>query len=230
MMKRSLFSFSLFLFFLHLTKTLALSPAAPTSPLGPANIMKILEKAGNFTTFIRLIKATHVDIQLSSQLKSSGDGITILVPSDSAFSILRADTLNSLADKEKVELVQFHVLTQFLLLSQFDTVSNPVMTLAGSSGRLLLNITVTGNVVNITTGIDYATISDTIYTDNQVAIYQIDKMLLPFDLFAPGPVPAKPAESPENDVPKDASSSTSLVLNYIVVLFELCRVAEIVLL
>ncbi|KAF2283343.1 hypothetical protein GH714_002435 [Hevea brasiliensis] len=162
---------------------------------------------------------------ISSQLKSSGDGITILVPSDSAFSILRADTLNSLADKEKVELVQFHVLTQFLLLSQFDTVSNPVMTLAGSSGRLLLNITVTGNVVNITTGIDYATISDTIYTDNQVAIYQIDKMLLPFDLFAPGPVPAKPAESPENDVPKDASSSTSLVLNYIVVLFELCRVA-----
>lgn len=228
MMKQFLFSFSLFLFFLHLTKTLALSPAAPPSPIGPANIMKILEKAGDFTTFIRLIKATHVDIQLSSQLKSSSDGITILVPSDTAFSSLKADSLNSLADKEKVELVQFHVLTQFLLFSQFDTVSNPVMTLAGSGGKLILNITVTGNVVNITTGIDYATISDTIYSDNQVAIYQIDKVLLPFDLFAPGPASAKPAESPDNDVPKDVSKSSSLVLHYSIVLFEVGIVAVIV--
>ncbi|EEF29768.1 hypothetical protein RCOM_0550040 [Ricinus communis] len=91
---------------------------------------------------------------------------------------------------------QFHVLTQFPLCPQFDTVCNPVMISAGSGRSLLLSISVNGNIVNITAGLDLETMLNAIYTDNQVAIYQIDKILLPFEPFAP--IPAKPAEGPDD--------------------------------
>lgn len=60
-----------------------------------------------------------------------------------------------------------------------------------------LNVTSYGNSVNITTGITNTSVSGAVYTDGQLAIYQIDQVLLPWDLFgakppAPAPAPVKP--------------------------------------
>jgi uncharacterized surface protein with fasciclin (FAS1) repeats len=113
----SLFSFSLVLLFLHCTQTLSQSPTsapakAPTAasapppaatssaqasppvmvPVqvskGPVNVIKILQKAGGFAVFIRLIKSTQEDIQVFSQLNDSRDGVTIFAPTDGAFSAI----------------------------------------------------------------------------------------------------------------------------------------------
>lgn len=105
-------------------------------------------------------------------------------------------------------------------MSQFQTVSNPLRTQAGNSnaGQFPLNVTTSGSQVNLTTGVVNAVVSNTIYTDGQLAVYQVDKVLLPVDLFgnigAPAPAPTKPvkavsgADSPAGGA-KDSSSDDS---------------------
>lgn len=238
---------SYILLFLHFTQTFSQSPTAapahapakaPPAPppastsaqaqppvmvpvqvsKGPVNVIKILQKAGHFTFFSRLIKTTQEDIQVFSQLNDSRDGVTLFAPTDGAFSaIIKSGTLNSLTDHEKIELVQFHIIPRILTTANFQTVSNPITTLAGSGSRFALNVITTENLVNVTTGLTNTTISGIVYIDSQLAIYQVDKVLLPFDLFAPkppapAPAPPKPkkdegAESPV--VPKDISGAVS---------------------
>ena len=83
--------------------------------------------------------------------------------------------------------------------------------------------------MNVTTGVVDTTVSNTIYSDNQLAVYQVDKVLLPMKLFgatapaaspAEAPAPTKPeknvragaADSPSgsSDTSADASSAVSL--------------------
>uniref|UniRef100_A0A2K1WT10 FAS1 domain-containing protein n=1 Tax=Populus trichocarpa TaxID=3694 RepID=A0A2K1WT10_POPTR len=153
-------SFSIFLLFLHCPNTFAQSPAAapaqapavvasppaatPTqaaAPHGITNVTKILEKAGHFTIFIRLLRSTQDENRLFSALNDSSTGLTIFAPTDSAFSELKSGTLNTLSDGDKSELVKFH----------FQTVSNPLGTWAGTGSRLPLNVRSYTNSVNVTT-------------------------------------------------------------------------------
>ncbi|KAJ9188878.1 hypothetical protein P3X46_000234 [Hevea brasiliensis] len=92
-----------------------------------------------------------------------------------------------------LELVQFHIVPTFISTSQSDTVTNHLKTHAGSGGRFQLNVTTSGNLVNITTGLINTTISDTVYTDDHLAIYKVDKVLLPLDIFTPKPPAPAPA-------------------------------------
>ncbi|KDP44074.1 hypothetical protein JCGZ_05541 [Jatropha curcas] len=220
---QSFFSFSLLLIlFLHSTNTLAQSPAtapvqppplapvqpppappvqAPSAPVtkspGPTDVVKILEKAGHFTILVRLLKSTQEDSELLSELNNTNNGVTIFAPNDNAFSNLKAGTLNSLSDSQKAELLKFHIIPTFISLSQFQTVSNPVRTQAGTGGRLDLNVTTVGSFVNITTGLTNASVLGTVYTDNQLAIYQVDRVLLPLDVFTPKPPAPAPAPATE---------------------------------
>ncbi|KAF9669892.1 hypothetical protein SADUNF_Sadunf13G0011800 [Salix dunnii] len=246
----SFFSFSLL--FLHCTSTFAQSPAAatpaqapaavvapppaatPTQPAQPhggiTNVTKILEKAGHFTIFIRLLRSTQEDNHLFSALNDSSSGVTIFAPTDSAFSELKSGTLNTLSDGDKSELVKFHVVPTFLSTSQFQTVTNPLGTWAGTGNRLPLNVTSYPNSVNITTGLTNTSLSGTVYTDSQLAIYKIEKVLLPKDIFAskaPAPAPVAPApEKPTKAVPSatvespvapvDISSALLFTQNHVV--------------
>ncbi|KAL6979313.1 hypothetical protein U1Q18_020978 [Sarracenia purpurea var. burkii] len=187
--------------------TLAQTPAQPPLPAGPPNITKILEKAGQFTVFLRLLGTTQVGSQINGQLNNSNDGMTVFAPVDNAFSSLPSGTLNSLTNEQKVELVQFHVIPSFLSISQFQTVSNPVRTQAGDTrnGQFPLNVTTSGNQVNITTGIVNTTVDNAIYTDNQLAVYQVDKVLLPLSIF--GTPPPAPAPSPASSKKKKSAAA-----------------------
>ncbi|KAK9940167.1 hypothetical protein M0R45_016840 [Rubus argutus] len=224
MMKQNLqplFSLPLLLFFLsHCTRISAQGPAASPNPVpaadapappGPTNVTKILEKSGNFNLLIRLLKTTQVDTQLYSQLNDSNSRLTILAPTDAAFSKLKTGVLNSLTDSQKVELLQFHLLPDFLSISNFQTLSNPVRTQAGDGFEYPLNITTSGNSVNITTGLVNTSISGTVYSDNQLAIYQLDSVLQPYGIFAPKPLPPAPAPSPEKAKHKKKASEDSPV-------------------
>ncbi|KAL5711429.1 Fasciclin-like arabinogalactan protein 11 [Ranunculus cassubicifolius] len=190
-----------------ITTSLAQSPAQAPAPAGPLNVTKILEKAGQFTMFIRLLKNTQVADQINTQLNNSNQGMTLFAPPDNAFSNLKSGTLNSLTDQEKVELIQFHVIPTFMSLSQFQTVSNPLRTQAGNADSSPLNVTTGGNQVNITTGVVDTTVSNTIYTDNKLAVYQVDQVLLPNDLF--GAPPPALAPKPEKGSPPSADSPAS---------------------
>jgi uncharacterized surface protein with fasciclin (FAS1) repeats len=188
------------------------SPAVAPAPPGPTNVTKILEKAGQFTVFIRLLKSTGVANQLYGQLNNSDNGITIFAPSDSSFTGLKAGTLNSLTDEQQVELIQFHVIPSYVSSSNFQTISNPLRTQAGDSadGHFPLNVTTSGNTVNITSGVTNTTVSGNVYSDGQLAVYQVDKVLLPQQVFDPRPPAPAPAPSvSKSKKKKDDSDSSS---------------------
>jgi uncharacterized surface protein with fasciclin (FAS1) repeats len=192
----------------------AKAPAQPAKipvQTGPTDVTKILKKAGGYSVFIRLLKSTGVAGQLFGQLNDSSIGFTIFAPTDSAFSNLKAGTLNSLSDLQKTQLIQFHILNTVVTLTNFQTLSNPVPTEAGdvSNNEFPLNITTAGNQVNISTGLVNTTVGGTVYSDDQLAIYQVSKVLLPLDIFAPKP---KVAAAPVSSKPKtneDAAESPS---------------------
>ncbi|KAA3471943.1 fasciclin-like arabinogalactan protein 11 [Gossypium australe] len=196
---RKLLAFA-FLFFFFWDKTLA--QIAPAPPLKVDNITSILEKGGQFTTFIKLLKATQVADQLNNQLSTPdpNDGLTVFAPSDNAFSGLKSGTLNSLSDQEKLQLVQFHILPTLMSTSQFQTASNPLRTQAGDvkGGKFPLNVTADGNQVNVTTGVVNATVENSVFSDRRIAVYQVDKVLLPFEIFGTAPEPAPAPVVPEN--------------------------------
>lgn len=206
-MGQILFSLPLLLLLCTTTTILAQTTPAP-APSGPTNITAILEKAGQYNTLIRLLKITQVGDQINTQLNNSNQGLTVFAPTDNAFSGLPAGTLNSLSDQQKVSLIQFHILPNFLTTSQFQTVSNPLRTQAGdsASGSFPLNVTTAGNQVNITTGVNEATVANTVYTDSQLAVYQVDKVLLPLSIFGT-PSPAQAPVAPKDTKKKAAADS-----------------------
>ncbi|XP_057751200.1 fasciclin-like arabinogalactan protein 11 [Arachis stenosperma] len=199
------------------------TPAASPKPLVPSlpsnspsenipdtptvDVIAILRQAKSFNTLIRLMKITQLINQLNSQLiTSKSGGLTILAPDDAAFSQLKPGFLNSLSDGQKLELVQFHVISDYVSSSNFDTLTNPVRTLAGAKpGKVELNVISYGGSVNISTGAVNTTINGIIYTDKHLAIYKVGKVLLPLDFFAVAKTPAEaPSLAPE---PSDSAKA-----------------------
>ncbi|XP_043696704.1 fasciclin-like arabinogalactan protein 12 [Telopea speciosissima] len=198
------------------TTTLGQTPATAPAPSGPTNISAILEKAGQYSILIRLLRSTQIENQINTQLNNSKQGLTLFAPPDNAFSNLQAGTLNSFTDQQKVELIQFHMLPNYVPLSSFQTVSNPLRTQAGNSnsGQFPLNVTTSGNNVNITTGVVNTTVANTIYTDGQLAVYQVDQVLLPLDFFttpapAPAPSEAKKKKKSHSSAPSSSTADAS---------------------
>ncbi|CAN6463161.1 unnamed protein product [Victoria cruziana] len=193
--------------------TAPVTPAAPAPGSGPVNVTAILEKNGQFGIFIRLLKSTQVGDQLANELNNSNQGMTIFAPTDDAFNSLKAGTLNSLTDSQKVSLVQFHIVPQFLTTSQFQTVSNPLRTQAGGAdGQFPLNVTTSGNQVNISTGVDETTLDSSLYSANSLAIYRVNKVLLPIAFFgtpAPAEAPAPAALEKKGKRAKTVGSPSS---------------------
>lgn len=146
--------------------------------------------------------------QINSQISNSNSELTFFAPTDNAFSSLKTGTLNSLSDQQKVMLVQFHLIPSFISLTNFQTLSNPVQTQASDTFEFPLNITTSGNQVNITTGLVNTSISGTVYSDNQLAIYQVEKVLQPLGIFAPRPPAPAPAPATPKEKKKSAASKS----------------------
>lgn len=201
-------AFCLFLFCSAIDES---SPHPSSLATSSKNIVEILQKAGGFSSLLRLLKATQMDVRINSEIRKSDQGLTIFAPSDAAFSALQPGTLNTLSNEQQVQLVQFHVLTSYLSPSQFATATNPLHTQAGSSadGQFALNVTTDGGGghVNLTSGVVNATLADNVFSDGHLAVYHVDKVLLPQLIFAPAP-PA-PAPAPEKPKKKKKAKESS---------------------
>ncbi|XP_022988922.1 fasciclin-like arabinogalactan protein 13 [Cucurbita maxima] len=180
-------------FLLFSVTTLAQTPAAPApSSPGPLNITGILEKGGQFTTLIRLLNETKINTQLDNQLNNTPQGMTILAPTDNAFNSLKPGALNGLNDQEKTQLLLYHVLTKFYTLTDLQTVSNPVRTLAGDWG---LNFTGQANQVNVSTGVVMVAVNNKVREQSPLSIYAVEQVLLPEALFGDHPAAPPPKAS-----------------------------------
>lgn len=124
---------------------------------------------------------------------------------DSAFSKLKAGFLNSIDDRQKVELSQFHTISSFIAISNFETQAGD------DPKRIQLNVTTYGgSTVSMTTRVVNATVTGTVYTDSKLAVYQVDKVLLPIvaKAEAPAPAAATKGDSPKSDQKSSSSNGT----------------------
>ncbi|XP_027342721.1 fasciclin-like arabinogalactan protein 13 [Abrus precatorius] len=197
-------------FLLHLSPQAQAQAPAP-SPSGPLNLTAILEKGGQFTTLIRLLQDTQQLTQIQSQLKSNSQGFTLFAPTDNAFQNLKSGAINDLTDEQKVQLILYHVTPKYYSLSDLLTVSNPVRTQAsGSDGSWGLNFTGQGNQVNVSSGVVETPINNALREKFPLAVYQVDKVLLPMELFgakSPSSAPSPKSSKTTPEIPSTAKAS-----------------------
>ena len=199
------------------------SPAPAPAP-GPTyvNLTELLNVAGPFHTFLNYLESTKVIDTLQNQANNTDEGLTLFVPKDSAFSSLKKPSLSNLTQDQLKQLCLFHALPHYYSLADFRNLSGigGVNTFAG--GDYSLNFTDVSGTIHMTSGWSVTKISSSVWSTEPVAIYQVDKVLLPEAIFgtdippmpAPAPAPdvAPTADAPA-DAPKDADTPTTSPLN-----------------
>ncbi|KAL0302101.1 UNVERIFIED_CONTAM: Fasciclin-like arabinogalactan protein 6 [Sesamum angustifolium] len=130
--------------------------------------------------------------------------MTVFAPTDNAFNNLPSGTLNNLTDQQHVQLVLYHICPKYYSLDSLLTVSNPVRTQAsGQDGGVFgLNFTGQGNQVNVSTGIVEVPLYNALRKDFPLAVYQVDKVLLPEEFYeAKAPAASPPAADGSSSPP-----------------------------
>ncbi|KAK8541658.1 hypothetical protein V6N13_137748 [Hibiscus sabdariffa] len=195
----------------------AMSPS-PTPAPAPApeyvNLTYLLSVAGPFHTFLDYLESTKVMDTFQNQANNTEQGITIFVPKDGAFKALKKPSLSNLSDDQLKSLILFHAIPRFYTLADFNDLSakGPISTFAG--GGYTLNFTDNSGTVHLNSGWSRTKVSSAVHSTHPVAIYQIDKVLLPEAIFGtdippmPAPAPA-PDISPSADAPSADSKGTA---------------------
>ncbi|WOH03160.1 hypothetical protein DCAR_0522554 [Daucus carota subsp. sativus] len=196
----------------------------PTPAPAPApehvNLTELLSVAGPFHTFLDYLVSTKVIETLQNQANDTEEGLTLFVPKDKAFSSLKTPSLSNLTAAQLKSLCLFHALPHYYSLADFKNLSqaSPIMTFAG--GAYTLNFTDNSGSILVGSGWTNTKVSSSVHSTDPVAVYQVDKVLLPEAIFgtdippmpAPAPAPevdsAAPADAPDADS-KHASSESS---------------------
>ncbi|MBA0578627.1 hypothetical protein Goshw_000166 [Gossypium schwendimanii] len=193
---------------------MAMSPSpTPTPAPAPApeyvNLTYLLSVAGPFHTFLNYLESTKVLDTFQNQANNTDQGITIFVPKDSAFKALKKPSLSNLTNDQLKSLILFHAMPKFYSLADFNKLSTkgPVSTLAGS--QYSLNFTDNSGTVHLDSGWSKTKVSSAVHSTDPVAIYQVDKVLLPEAIFGTDipPMPPAPAPAPDISPAADAPSA-----------------------
>ncbi|KAI3801514.1 hypothetical protein L1987_29621 [Smallanthus sonchifolius] len=179
-------------------------------PLG-LNISKALIDGHNFNVMASILAASGVVQEFESD--EGGAGITLFVPTDDAFADLPATAnFQSLPADKKADVLRFHVLHSYYPLGSLQSIVNPVQpTLATEdkgAGSFTLNISRVNGSVAINTGIIQASVTQTVFDQNPVAIFGISRVLLPKEIFGKNAVMYN--SPPINGAPSPVTSSSPL--------------------
>ncbi|CAN6443534.1 unnamed protein product [Victoria cruziana] len=191
-----------------LCSALLLSPApahAQEAPPPPQlNLIDTLQKAGQYSTLIRLLRSTRVGDQLAYQLNDYARA-TFFAPTDAAFDGLPPGFLNALTMDRQVKLLNSHVVPHFFTWSDFKNGVPPQQTQAsGPKGPYLLTFTfVSDQRVKASTGSMETVFSNALNLTPPLAIYQVDEVLIPTGMFGPSSAP------PSSQAPASASAPSS---------------------
>lgn len=192
------------------------SPAPSPAPTH-VNITALLSVAGPFHTFLNYLQSTKTIDTFQNQANDTDEGLTLFVPKDGAFSNLKKPlpSLSNLTQDQLKELCLFHALPHYYSLSDFKNLSGvgPVRTFAG--GDYALNFTDVSGTIHMTSGWSDTKISSSVFSTPPVAIYQVDKVLLPEAIFGtdippmPAPAPAPEVAAPVADAPGNGGKTKS---------------------
>lgn len=185
--------------------------ASETRPPLGLNITKALIDAHDFNVAASMLAASGVEEEFEGD--EAGAGITLFVPTDEAFSELPSRLkFQSLPADRKAVVLKFHVLHSYYPLGSLESIVNPMYpTLATEStgaGSFTLNISRVNGSVAIDSGIVRATVTQTVFDQNPVAIFGISKVLLPREYFGSNPIEVnRPSSGLIGALPPDISLS-----------------------
>lgn len=169
---------------------------APAPSASDVNITALLEKAG-CKTFASLIVSNGVIKTYESAVEK---GLTIFAPNDEAFKADGVPDLSKLTNAEVVSLLLYHAVSGYTPIGALKTNKNPIDTLATSGvGKFDITTTTAGDAVTLHTGVGPSRIADTVLDATPLAIFTVDSVLLPSELFGKSPSPAptpEPVSSP----------------------------------
>ncbi|KAE8727380.1 Fasciclin-like arabinogalactan protein 6 [Hibiscus syriacus] len=211
-MASSLVSSVVLSLFLAFIATVSAQTAPAPAPSGPLNFTGILDKNGQYTYFLRFLADTQVGSQIQNQLNTTSEGFTVFAPTDNAFNNLKPGLVNSLDPQKKVQLIQYHVLPKYYSLNDLQFVSNPVRTQATSQEGAVFGLNFTGqnNQVNVSSGVTETLVNNALYQKKPLAVYQVDKVLLPEEFFgAKSPAAAPSPATKKSSGPKSNSTASS---------------------
>ncbi|KAL0390452.1 UNVERIFIED_CONTAM: Fasciclin-like arabinogalactan protein 4 [Sesamum calycinum] len=165
--------------------------ASETRPPLGLNITKALIDGHDFNVAASMLGASGVVSEFEAD--ETGAGITMFVPTDEAFADLPSTVkFQSLAADKKAVVLRFHVLHSYYPLGSLESIVNPVQpTLAteqNGAGSFTLNISRVNGSVGIDTGVVQASVTQTVFDQNPVAIFGVSKVLLPREFFGRNPV------------------------------------------
>ncbi|KAG5602992.1 hypothetical protein H5410_034362 [Solanum commersonii] len=172
--------------------------ASETRPPLGLNITKTLIDAHNFNVAASMLTASGVEEEFERD--EGGAGLTLFVPTDEAFSDMSSSMkFQSLPAEKKAVVLRFHVLHSYYPLGSLESIVNPVQpTLAteqNGAGSFTLNISRVNGSVGINTGIVQASVTQTVFDQNPVAIFGVSKVLLPQEFFGKNPIGSGSGES-----------------------------------
>ncbi|XP_061366046.1 fasciclin-like arabinogalactan protein 1 isoform X2 [Gastrolobium bilobum] len=180
---------------------------APTPAPSQQNLTAIMSKHG-CKVFADTLSATAD--ALSTFTDSLAGGLTVFCPMDDAFKAFLPKYKN-LTAAGKASLLEFHGVPVYLSLDLLKSNNGPENTLA-TDGANKFDFTVQndGEQVTLKTKATTAKITDTLIDEQPLAIFAIDKVLLPRELFkaeAPSPSPAPKSKKKKGaNAPADSSS------------------------
>jgi len=208
-LKAGIFTVAMLAIVLSSPTTAQKSPPAPATPVLPpapapapaphhVDLADLLSVAGPFHTFLEYLQKTNVIETFQNQANNTKEGITIFVPKDSAFAALKKTTFANLTQDQLKSLLLYHALPKYYSLAEFNKLStlNPVATFAGS--QYTLNLTYDMGTIQVKSMWSNPKISSSVYSTRPVAVYEVNKVLLPMQIFKSDP-PLAPAPAPAPD-------------------------------
>lgn len=195
-------------------------PAAGLAQAGapPVNLTDVLVRAGGFGTALGLLRDTGV-AEAVQRVVDAGAGVTLFLPNDTVWArtFTRAQ-LDALSAAQKTALLQYHAVPAYYPIDFFKVLdaATTLPTLASSSAEaddyvVSVNPPVggVGGKVFVGTGIVSAAVADrAVYQDYPTAVFEVDNVLLPKEIFTD--FPESPALAPDTAAAGGPESSSPL--------------------
>ncbi|KAK6269492.1 PREDICTED: fasciclin-like arabinogalactan protein 1 [Theobroma cacao] len=179
---------------------------APTPGPSELNITGIMSAHG-CKVFADTLLANHEAI--GTYEDNVNGGLTVFCPLDDPFKAFLPKYKNLTASKQS-SFLEFFGVPVYQSLSTLKS-NNGIMNTLATDGASKFDFTVQneGEEVTLKTKVNTVKITGTLLDEQPVAIYTIDKVLMPSELFKAAPTPAPaPAPEMEADAPKASKSKS----------------------
>ncbi|KAK6230104.1 hypothetical protein QUC31_001622 [Theobroma cacao] len=179
---------------------------APTPGPSELNITGIMSAHG-CKVFADTLLANHEAI--GTYEDNVNGGLTVFCPLDDPFKAFLPKYKNLTASKQS-SFLEFFGVPVYQSLSTLKS-KNGIMNTLATDGASKFDFTVQneGEEVTLKTKVNTVKITGTLLDEQPVAIYTIDKVLMPSELFKAAPTPAPaPAPEMEADAPKASKSKS----------------------